>query len=259
MATIAVGDLHGQSGPLRDLLSHLRTVAGEHDTVVFLGDYVDRGPDSRGCVDEIVRFRDAIAATVVGLRGNHEDWMLRTFADFRAHSWLLGMEGFETIQSYSPSAATEIRRAMSAAGLKLYVGGHELPYQLFVDAMPETHRAFFAALQLYHETRDCLCVHAGVDPAVTDIATQPPRAMVWGVPTFPAEYAGERPIVYGHRNNARPGPDGWPVPMVVRKTIGIDSISCGILTAIRMPDLVVFQSNGRETRRSRLDSNASAF
>lgn len=251
MATIAIGDLHGQSLPLHDLLSHLRAEVGQGDTVVFLGDYIDRGPDSRGCVEEIVTFRSKVAATVVGLRGNHEDWMLRSFADFTVHTWLLGMEGLETIRSYSASAATEIRRGMAAAGMRLYAGRCELPYQLFVDAMPEAHREFFASLQLYHETRDCLCVHAGVDPAVPQLAEQPAWAMVWGVPTFPAAYAAATPIVYGHRNNARPGADGWPVPQIVGNTIGVDSISCGVLTAIRMPDRTVFQSNGRETRSYR--------
>ena len=56
MATIAVGDIHGYLGPLRDLLARLRAEVTQDDTVVFLGDYIDRGPDSKGCIDAIRAF-----------------------------------------------------------------------------------------------------------------------------------------------------------------------------------------------------------
>jgi serine/threonine protein phosphatase 1 len=51
--------------------------AGRGDTIVFLGDYIDRGPDSRACIDATLDFRGRSAARVVCLRGNHEDWLLR--------------------------------------------------------------------------------------------------------------------------------------------------------------------------------------
>jgi serine/threonine protein phosphatase 1 len=51
MATIAVGDIHGNVVALDDLLACLRAGIEEDDTVVFLGDYIDRGPDAKGCVD----------------------------------------------------------------------------------------------------------------------------------------------------------------------------------------------------------------
>ena len=248
MATIAIGDIHGNVAALTNLLTRIRDDVGANDTVVFLGDYIDRGPDSRGCVDAILNFRRDIRADVVCLRGNHEDWLLRTQADYSRHSWLFGMDAIDTVRSYSLEAATALRGARSDLGLRLYTGRCELPYHVFFDAMPASHRSFFSELSLCYESPDCLCSHAGVDPAVQGLAGQPPKALVWGHPSFPAEYAGEPPIVYGHFNNAEIGADGWPIPKVIGNTICADTIFHGVLSAVRMPDRQVIQSNGQETR-----------
>jgi serine/threonine protein phosphatase 1 len=100
MATVAVGDIHGNLAALRDLLGQLRGEVAEGDVLVFLGDYIDRGPDSAGCVDAIVTFRDESRAEVVCLMGNHEDWLLRTLRDYTYHSWRR-MEG-SLCSSYRP-------------------------------------------------------------------------------------------------------------------------------------------------------------
>ena len=91
MATIAVGDIHGNLAALSDLLDQIRGESAPDDTVVFLGDYMDRGPDTKGCVDPILGFQRHVRARVVCLLGNHEDWFLRTLHDYGRHSWLLGM------------------------------------------------------------------------------------------------------------------------------------------------------------------------
>jgi len=74
-----------------------------------LGDYIDRGPDPKGCIDRIIAFRDASPGTVIALMGNHEDWLLRTYHDYTRHSWVLGMEAFDTIRSYSQEAEMLLR------------------------------------------------------------------------------------------------------------------------------------------------------
>jgi serine/threonine protein phosphatase 1 len=91
MATIAIGDIHGNLRALDDLLGRVRDDITLSDTVVFLGDYIDRGPDSKGCIDRILDFRREIIGEVVCLRGNHEDWLLRTMDDYTRHSWLMGI------------------------------------------------------------------------------------------------------------------------------------------------------------------------
>ena len=114
--------------------------------------------------------------------------------------------------------------------------------------MPPSHHAFLSQLALTHETADCICAHAGLDPAIEDLSAQPRDALVWGTNTFPANYSRSVPVVYGHRNNAVPGADGWPMPRIVGNTIGIDTISHGVLSAIRMPARLLIQSNGSDVR-----------
>ena len=242
MATVAIGDIHGNLPALADLIAQLQGGIGAGDTVVFLGDYIDRGPDSRACIDAILDFRDKSRAKVVCLQGNHEDWLLRTQANYSKHSWLIGMEALDTIRSYSPEAEHILREAISGAGAKLFEGECALPYEAFFDALPASHREFFAQLTLCVETEDCICSHAGVDPDLTSLGDQPPRSLIWGHRSFPGKYTGASPIVYGHWNNAVLDDDGWPAPRIVGNTIGIDTISHGVLTAIRMPDRRIFQS-----------------
>src|SRR5690348_9487084 len=139
MATLAVGDIHGNLAALDDLLDQVRRECLHGDTVVFLGDYIDRGPDAKGCVDAILEFQTQVPAEVICLLGNHEDWMLRTMRDHRRHSWLLGMEALTTIGSYSVDAALTIREALSRAGGKVYQEHCPLPYEAFFDRVPADH------------------------------------------------------------------------------------------------------------------------
>ena len=249
MATVAVGDIHGNLAALLDLLGQLREEVEKEDVVVFLGDYIDRGSDSRGCVDAILTFRDESRAEVVCLRGNHEDWLLQTQADYTRHSWLLGMEALDTVRSYSPDAERRLLEAVGEAGLRLHLGRCALPYEVFFDAVPPTHRAFFTQLAVSFQNDDCICTHAGLDPRVTSLAEQTLESLVWGHAAFPADYRGEATVVYGHWGNADVDAHGWPVPAVDGNTIGIDTIAHGVLTAIRLPDRKVFQSARHPARR----------
>lgn len=242
MATIAIGDIHGNLAALHDLLAQVRAGLTGGDVVVFLGDYIDRGPDSKGCVDTILAFRDEVPASVVCLRGNHEDWMLRTARDYTRHSWLLGMEAMATIQSYSAEAAEVLRQAAAAGGLRLYMERYTLPYEAFFDAMPPEHRRFFDDLELCRQTPDCICVHAGVDPSLQTLAEHAPDDFVWGRHGFPADYRGGEVIVYGHMGCKEVDEDGWPKLRIAGRTFGIDTISQGVLTALRLPDNQVLRS-----------------
>src|SRR5262245_54101820 len=76
--TFAIGDIHGDLGALDRVLAGMQPLT-EEDTVVFLGDYVDRGPDSRGVVERVQEFlRDSPTHTIT-LRGNHEDKWVQAF------------------------------------------------------------------------------------------------------------------------------------------------------------------------------------
>jgi serine/threonine protein phosphatase 1 len=242
MATLAVGDIHGCLPPLTEILERLRRETTVEDTVVFLGDYIDRGPSSRQCVQAILDFKQDVPARVVCLLGNHEDWMLETLHDSGSHSWLLGMGGLETIESYSADAATAIREAIKDRGSALYLGKCELPYEAFFDAVPRAHREFFDQLQFSIRTDDCFCSHAGVDPEIERLEDQMYSTLVWGASRFPDEYRRDETIVYGHWNNAVIDGDGWPGPRIVGRTYGIDTIKHGVLTAVSLPGGHVIQS-----------------
>jgi serine/threonine protein phosphatase 1 len=252
MATYAIGDIHGNRDALDNLLGQLRRTIGHDDTVVFLGDYIDRGADSKGCIDLIIDCRQSFDAEVVCLLGNHEEWLLETMHDYRRHSWLLGMEAFDTIRSYSAEAERALRAAAGDAGVQLFMRDQpcRLPYEVFFDRMPKAHVDFFEGLKPYHRSADCVCVHAGVDPRGGRVEDQARSALVWGTTRFPLDYDAADVIVYGHWNDAMVSEDGAPVPARHGTAIGIDTIARGVLTAIRLPDERVFWSADPAAMRS---------
>ena len=231
MPTYAIGDIHGNLGALDDLLSQVVPELNPGDTLVFLGDYIDRGPDSRGCVERIVRLKARADFSVVALLGNHEQWMLRSLDDPTRHSWVVGMEALETIKSYSEDAAALITREMANLGARLFLEKPTLPYKAFFDAMPDDHIQFFRELRPFYQSPDVICVHGGIsldgilDPHDDDVH-------VWGPLGFPEDYEGNDRVVYGHRNNGVEASDGFVAPCVgPNRTYGIDTISHGVLTA----------------------------
>ena len=243
MATVAIGDIHGNADGLRDLLQQLATEIDPDDVVVFLGDYIDRGPDSKGCIDTILGFQESVEAEVVCLVGNHEDWLLRTRGDFRQHGWLRVMDGWDTIRSYSHDAESVLRSAARELGDQLYSDGQvPLPYELFFDAVPASHLSFLDSLRSYHRTPDAFCSHAGVDFRVRDLDEQARHALIWGASGFPYAYTGDDLIVYGHWNNATLDASGWPAPTFVNRTIGLDTSAFGVVSGIKLPDQRVMQS-----------------
>lgn len=242
MSSIAIGDVHGNVQALDDLLSQIAPTVGERDHVIFLGDYIDRGADSCRCIDRILRFRQESTAIVVALRGNHEDWLLATLRDYTRHSWLLAMDAFPTIESYSRDAADVLRSAMKAVGsAALYAEPLRLPYDAFFQSLPKTHVEFLESLKLLHETEDGVFAHAGLDISVRDLQDQPRFALLMGTFDFVDGYRGPPLVVYGHRNNASLR-DGWPHPKAATWTIGLDTISHGVLTAVRLPERTFMQS-----------------
>ena len=145
MSTYAIGDIHGNLEALDSLLSQIEPELETGDTLVFLGDFIDRGPNSKGCVDRILRLKAEAPCPIIGLLGNHEQWMLRSMNDPTCHSWVVATEALETIISYSEEAAVKIMDAMAALGVRLFTGKMPLPYKEFFDAMPEEHKGSSAS------------------------------------------------------------------------------------------------------------------
>jgi predicted MPP superfamily phosphohydrolase len=241
MATFAIGDVHGNYPALDDLVTRIERVAEREDTIVFLGDYIDRGRQSRDCIDRILSLSKNSEARVVALMGNHEEWFLQTAEDYSRHTWVF-MGAFPTIESYSRDAAGAIYEEIVRLGPRLILEKVRLPYEQFFEAMPDEHLQFFRNLKTFHRTPDAVCVHGGLDPAMGPVEEQEPRSLIWGTEDFPEGYRGDDDVLYGHADNPAIDKNGWPYPRILRRTYGLDTISHGVLTALRLPDGTVFQS-----------------
>src|SRR5687768_13805165 len=127
--TIAIGDIHGCLGALNAILDAIGP--GSEDTVVTLGDYIDRGPHTRGVLDRLLSL--ARVCRLIPLVGNHEERMLDALSDMGALRAWLTLGGADTLRSYG------------------WVSGG--PRRALADWIPRPHREFVAGCRPFHETR----------------------------------------------------------------------------------------------------------
>lgn len=154
-ACYVVGDIHGCVHELDRLLDQLAPSAD--DSIVFLGDYIDRGPDSAGVIERLLRLRCEVAGCVF-LKGNHEDMF----------SAFLGYEGqYGEAFLYNGGGST----------LRSY-GVENLSPGDIAARLPPAHLEFLRSLKMQHEIGEFLCVHAGLDPG-RSLAAQTPEDMLW--------------------------------------------------------------------------------
>ncbi|MDE0213233.1 MAG: metallophosphoesterase family protein [Deltaproteobacteria bacterium] len=152
MKCYVIGDVHGCVDELSALVASLPLE--RDDTLVFLGDYIDRGPDSKGVVDHLTEFRRQGEQKTVFLRGNHEDMML-SYMDLSGRhgdAFLLN-GGLATLASYGVRAP---------AGSPTAEDGRRL-----LAALPPEHVEFFMRLEPWYFVDGFLCVHAGINPRRT--------------------------------------------------------------------------------------------
>ena len=153
--TIAVGDIHGCSRALRALADAVDP--RPEDVLVFLGDYIDRGPDSRGVLEQVMDLAER--CIVVPLLGNHEEMLLAALSDREALRRWLSCGGTATVRSYGWTPGR--RRGLA-------------------DLFPEEHLFFLRACQPYYETGTHIFVHAGYLPDLP-MGQQPGAALRWRV------------------------------------------------------------------------------
>lgn len=143
MKIFTIGDIHGKLLDLKTLVAaSMKYFNPETDYFLFLGDYIDRGPDSKGVVDFLLKFQSKYPNTVF-LKGNHDDMFLS----------FLGIEGdFGDMFIFNGGGPT----------LDSY--GIEEVEQIKVENFPADHIEFFKNTKLYHETDVATFVHAAVRP-----------------------------------------------------------------------------------------------
>jgi serine/threonine protein phosphatase 1 len=227
----AVGDIHGEAEMLDELLGRLEL--RPEDRLVFLGDYVDRGPDSSGVVARLLALGERHEC--VFLLGNHESMFLDFLgwkgAPYFGGDAFLANGGDRTLASYGYFDAQRRGEAFD---------------------LPEAHRAFFAGCSLWYQEGDYLFVHAGLSQALlrgSDLhyALRRSRAedLLWNRTSGDMPHGLGVTVVYGHT----PRQDfevRWNEPF----SIGIDTgaVYGGPLTAIRLPDETLIQTRPKARR-----------
>ena len=218
----AIGDIHGCPDLLDTLhgriLDHAAALGVSRKVVVYLGDYVDRGQDSRGVIDMLIK-GPLPGFESVFLKGNHEDAMLKFLSDSSIGPGWMGFGGDMTLLSYGvdpqslPAAQTD--------GLAFMQG------QL-VKNLPTSHKQFLENLVLSHSEGDYFFAHAGVRPGVP-LDGQRPEDLIWIRDAFLecAQPFG-KVVVHGHSIRLE--------PEFRRNRIGIDTgaVFTGVLTCLAL-------------------------
>ena len=219
-----VGDIHGCPDELRVLIRDL--ALRPEDEVVFVGDYVDRGPGSKEVVEFLLDLRRSGEARTVFLKGNHEDMFLDHIAyPGRYGEVFLLNGGTATLRSY---------------GLAPDTAGREV-----AALLPEGHLDFFLNLELFHTAGDALCVHAGVNPT-RSLEAQDEEDLLWIRGEFILHSHGlPWTVVFGHTPQRR-------VLFDLPYKIGIDTglVYGGMLSCIELREKKLYQvarNGGRAT------------
>ena len=215
MRQFAIGDIHGCLTALQVLDNEL--ACGDGDTVVTLGDYVDRGPDSRGVIEFLLGLRKRCG--LVALRGNHEIMMLRARADRSLLLNWIACGGGETLDSYG---ATDFRD------------------------VPGSHWDFLAGTLRYYETEDDFYVHANVRPDLP-LKDQPDYNLFWEhLGGAVARHVSGRRMICGHT------PQTSGLPLDLSHAVCLDTHACGggWLTCLETESGMYWQANQQGELRS---------
>jgi serine/threonine protein phosphatase 1 len=174
--TYVIPDIHGRYDLLDEALASVAArPCGEAGVIVTIGDYVDKGPDSKAVVDRLLSGVDA-GWSLIALKGNHDALMVEALRDPSKMAAWLAKGGDAALASYGGDPA----------------------------AVPPSHIAWLDQLRLMHVDAHRLYVHAGVDPAIP-LDRQSEATLLWNryPKGFPDGY-GDLHVVHGHDNY----PDG---------------------------------------------------
>lgn len=185
----AVGDIHGCYKELDVLLTHFKDVENlnQDDAVVFIGDYIDRGPNSKKAVDLVIDLKESFPNTVT-LMGNHEDMFMGYMGFHRSEysRFFIRNGGGKTLQNYFWSKNVKYSK----------------------DDLPKIHQDFYSNLELAVQSEKYFFSHAGLDPAF-NLNQQTKFALTWIRNDF-YFYAHtmktDKIVVHGHTPHDEIGP-----------------------------------------------------
>ena len=195
----AIGDIHGRADLLERMVSMIMDDAenakSRRNIIVFLGDYIDRGPESFEVID-LLAAGPPPGFEAYFLKGNHEDYLLRYLEDGRNLKDWLANGGDATLVSYGLDPLN-----CSVSALK--------------TAVPDNHLAFYKSLKSWHREGDYLFVHAGLHPELP-LENQREVDMIWIRGKF-LNFTGSFGFLVVHGHSIHPEPD------VCDNRIGIDT------------------------------------
>jgi len=202
--TFIIGDVHGCLDMLHRLMDKIDWCP-DRDGLIFLGDYIDRGDNSKGVVDYILALRKC-SANVQCLMGNHEAMLLAFLAGQNQDVFIMN-GGTQTLQSYQADQE---------------IGSNHL--------IPSAHLDFYRNLKPYLELNDYLVAHAGFRPGV-DIRDQSLDDLLWIRDSFiycPCHL--NKRVIFGHTP--------FYEPLVMKDKIGLDTgaVYGNKLTCLELPE-----------------------
>lgn len=211
--TLVISDIHGELELFEELLQKAE-YDDTRDQLILLGDYVDRGPDSREVLNRVVELKNRGA---IVLSGNHDAMMVAAVDGEPGAKERWERNGaIPTLQSYDPKIES----------MTIPINEH------FMD-----HVAFLRELDYYHETEEYIFVHAGVQPG-TSVEKTNPYTLIWIREDFYQVYTGDKSIVFGHTPTfLLQGDDDHNVYFGDNRIIGIDggAVYGGQLNCLELP------------------------
>jgi serine/threonine protein phosphatase 1 len=207
MRLFAIGDIHGCYSALLALDEKLKFDA--QDVVVVLGDYVDRGPDSRLVIEHLIGLDQR--TTLIPLLGNHELMMLAARNGGPAFANWSDVGGRAALDSYKTQT---------------------------LDAIPTRHWKFLESCRRFHETEKDFFVHANVDPDLA-LADQPDEMLFWEIFDDPPPHHSGRRMICGHTGQQ----SGKPLNLGHAVCIDTRAHAGGWLTCLEVRSGVYWQAN----------------
>lgn len=205
-----VGDIHGCFDKLCSLMDKL-PIDYTRDQLIFIGDYIDRGPSSFDVVNYLIDLKNRVPGTIF-IKGNHED-MLQNYLDGSDRFTYQLNGGQQTLDEY----------------LNRLDAKDEFP-------IPPKHLKFFDSLQLYYQTDDYIFVHAGLREKVP-LESQEIMDLLWIRDEFiHSDFNFGKRVIFGHTP--------FKEPLLQANKIGIDTgaVYGNLLTCVQLPDMEFFSA-----------------